>query len=249
MHTIDNPLSAIDDWPRTELGRHIVGLEQQMVDQLLPDLFGFHLMQMGFSTDTPLYANSMIRHRFTMAPAPGRGQVSALSDAEALPIDSDSIDVLILHHALEFSANPHQLLREAARVVVPHGHVLILGFNPWSLLSARALLSRRFGHPVWRFDHLSARRVSDWLRLLDFNIDSVHYSGHALPVNHQTVLAHQSGIERLGSRWSLPWGARWMIHACKQVNTMTPVRPFKRMRAPRLAVPFAAPSARHRTLH
>jgi len=36
-------------------------------------------------------------------------------------------------HTLEFTNDPHQVLREVDRVLIPEGHVVILAFNPWSL--------------------------------------------------------------------------------------------------------------------
>lgn len=243
--------AAIDEWTGSPLGRHLIGLEQTLVDQVLPSLYGFHLMQVGLSTRTPLYANSMIRHRFSIAPFASESDhgVSAFSEPEQLPIESDSLDVMILHHALEFSDNPHQMLREAARVVVPHGNLIIIGFNRLSLFGLRGLVSRRFGNPVWQGGMLSPGRVADWLNLLDFGIDSVQYCGHGLPLQRDKVLARQQPLEQLGMRLNLPVGASWMIHACKQVSPLIPVRQHKRPRAPRLTVPLPAANARHRTLH
>ena len=39
--------------------------------------------------------------------------------AIALPVESDSVDVVVLPHILEFEAQPHEALRESARVIVP----------------------------------------------------------------------------------------------------------------------------------
>jgi len=241
--------SALDAWTRTALGEHLIGLEQRLVDQILPRLYGFHLMQLGISSQTPLYANSMIRHRFSIAAQSGDGNVSAISELEQLPIESDSLDVMLVHHALEYSDRPHQLLREAARVVVPHGNLIVIGFNPLSLFGLRQLASSRFGGPIWQGQLFSAHRVADWLRLLDFGIDSIQFSGHSLPVQNPSILDRLGRVDELGLKWGLPGGASWMIHACKQVSPLTPVKSFRRPRAPRLAVPFPAASARHRTLH
>ena len=41
-----------------------------------------------------------------------------------LPIASNSIDLLLLPHVLEFSVNPHQILREVQRVLMPDGHAV-----------------------------------------------------------------------------------------------------------------------------
>ena len=77
-----------------------------------------------------LFDASAVRHKFQLARLAGASGIGALSDPEQLPIESESIDVALLHHVLEYSASPHALLRESARVVVPHGSVIVIGFAP-----------------------------------------------------------------------------------------------------------------------
>ena len=45
---------------------------------------------------------------------------------ERLPIDSDSVDVALLSQALHHAEDPSAVLREASRIVVPGGRVLVL---------------------------------------------------------------------------------------------------------------------------
>ena len=59
-----------------------------------------------------------------------------------LPIETNSIDLVLLPHILEFSSNPHQILREVQRVLMPEGHVIVCGFNPRSLWGVRGLFGR-----------------------------------------------------------------------------------------------------------
>ena len=81
-----------------------------------------------FSAITP--CRSVFRNTISCAPIACRsssayrveegGKVRAAPDF--LPIESNSIDLVLLPHILEFSANPHQILREVHRVLVPEGH-------------------------------------------------------------------------------------------------------------------------------
>jgi len=63
----------------------------------------------------------------------GSGRVQVETDYTALPFAAASIDLVLLPHVLEFASNPHQVLREVERVLVPEGQVVIAGFNPISL--------------------------------------------------------------------------------------------------------------------
>lgn len=242
-------LIALEDWLDSGFGRHVLTAERELLADLLPGLFGFHLMQIGISRRVPLHDQSVIRHRFQLTRMPAAPGVSAVSVPEALPLEPDCIDVALLHHTLEYSPDPHQMLRETARVLVPHGHLLILGFNPWSLFGVASLPGRHFGHPVWRSRLLGARRVADWLQLLGFEVDSVQYRVFAPPTQHPGVLSRVGSLERLGARLALPVGSVYLIHAVKEQSALTPVRNL-RWRAPRLsAVSLARPAARNPTLH
>jgi SAM-dependent methyltransferase len=249
IYRCEERTQALESWFEGGFGQHVLVSERALLDTVLPGLFGFHLMQLGISRRLCLYESSAVRHRFQLAALAGVGSVPAIAEPEHLPIDTECIDVALLHHVLEFSANPHQLLRETARVVIPHGHVLIVGFNPWSLFGACSLVGRHFGHPVWSSRMLSVRRVADWLELLDFVVDSVQYRIVSPPVNHAPTLQRLATLDRVAADWSLPGGAVYLIHARKQVARLTPVRNL-RWRPPRLsAVSLAAPRARNTTLH
>ena len=134
-------------WYKSELGAQILEQEKSVLDQLLPELFGYHLMQMGVFDSTSLASNSPIKHQFFLSevgvdllqkhsddPAETlRSQMSSVkSKCTELPIASDSIDVAVLHHSLDFHDNPHGILREVARTLMPGGKIVIVGFNPWS---------------------------------------------------------------------------------------------------------------------
>lgn len=244
-------IAALADWFDGALGVRMLAAERGMLDERLPGLYGFHLMQLGISDRLWLCDSSMIRHRFMLSRSMTAPAVSARTELEQLPIDADSVDVVVLHHALEYSRHPHQLLREAARVVIPHGHLLVVGFNPWSLFGLHAAVGRRMSaRPVWRGATLSARRVTDWLELLDFAIEDVQYRVHLPLVEHARLPRHLGAIARTGARLRLPTGAVYMIHARKQLSRLTPVRNLRRtMRARLPGLSLVSPSVRDTTLH
>lgn len=50
-----------------------------------------------------------------------------------LPLKSDSVDMIIVSHLLEFDTCRFQTMREIERILKPEGIILIVNFNPWSL--------------------------------------------------------------------------------------------------------------------
>ena len=65
---------------------------------------------------------------------------------DAMPVASDSIDIVILPHIIEFEKDPYAILRESERVLVPEGHLVVAGYNALGLMGAWNLL-RRHGAP------------------------------------------------------------------------------------------------------
>ncbi|MDY6992223.1 MAG: methyltransferase domain-containing protein, partial [Pseudomonadota bacterium] len=126
-----------DQWFQTPLGQRLLAAEVSTLQQILPQLFGYHLLQISAIGNGQLLESSRITHRCILTHSPDYplhhyySHVCAL--AEILPFSQDSLDVVILPHILEFEDNPHKVLREIQRILIPEGHVVLLGFNPFSL--------------------------------------------------------------------------------------------------------------------
>jgi len=201
--------------------------ERRELDEVLPNLFGYHLLQVGSPADDVLCAASLIPNRVLMESVlePGKRRPLILAQAQALPIQSDSVDVVMLAHTLEFEPDPHQVLREADRVLVPEGHVVILGFNPWSPWGLWHLLISRWAMPPWNGQFRSMRRIRDWLSLLGFDTTVSRGFFFRPPLHHDGVMRRLRVMERLGRRlWPFA-GAVYIVVAKKRVTTLTPIRP------------------------
>lgn len=215
---------ALQAWFRTPLGRRLLAAERAELANVLPYLFGFHILQIGDAVGTDLLQESRIRHHVVLdesAPA----EVAVRATPEALPVASETVDVVVLPHALEFRDSPHQVLREVERCLVPEGHVVILGFNPWGLWGIRRLFSRSGGPPPWCGHFYSTTRVRDWLSLLGFDTVLVQSLLFRPPLQRRGVLDRLAWLERLGGRWWPGAGGAYALVARKRVVTLTPIRP------------------------
>src|SRR5258706_6955092 len=120
---------TLAEWFATPLGQYLLAREQAYFDRTLSDIFGFHALQIGLP-EYPLLKASRITTRLTVdleEPA------QVLADPHWLPFAENGIDLVIVPHTLEFTDEPHQLLREIHRVIRPEGQLIIAGFNPYSL--------------------------------------------------------------------------------------------------------------------
>lgn len=178
--------------------------------------FGYHVLQIGALRGEPLFDSSPIHHRIYAAAAPGAG-ISLVCEGNELPFDSDSVDVAILHHGLEFSDQPHQVLREVQRVLTPQGHLVIIGFNPWSLQGVNSRLRGFSSRSLWHHQRfLSESRLNDWLHLLGCAVES-RRRVQTLPVVGGRLGDWLARSNAWCDRHNLPTGTLYITHAIKQV--------------------------------
>ncbi|HEX6591917.1 MAG TPA: methyltransferase domain-containing protein [Moraxellaceae bacterium] len=234
-------------WFGTDLGRHLLQLEDQLVGRILPDLFGYHALQIGQVVDSNLLTTSRIRHRcvvdVTLSEARGLSPLRA--HPENLPFAKDSLDLVFIHHGLDAAPSPHALLREASRVLIPDGHLLILGFNPWSLWGLWRLFRLPWADLPWLRRPLSPQRLADWLTLLDFEVVGLESACFVPPVTHATIRRRFSWLESLGRRYWSQGGASYALLARKRVSCITPIETRRRRSYPAPA-PVLATEARVR---
>src|SRR3954454_4326563 len=145
-------LSSLSGWFGTPLGAYVLGWELVQFDSAVDDVFGFRAVQVGLP-EVDFLRQNRIPFRFSVALEPGAG---VAGDPLQLPLASQSVDLLALPHVLEFHHNPHEVLREAERVLMPEGQVVISGFNPVSLLRLRRPFEAK---------SIGFVRLRDWLRV------------------------------------------------------------------------------------
>lgn len=224
---------ALDDWLGTPAGRYFTSREQAWIDSVVPDLFGFRAVQLGTRLVDGL-KESRIPHRAyvqqgLVTSGPHRMEVlppDCFAEFEELPFESQSLDMIVLPHVLEFSEDPHQLLREVERVLMPEGRVVITGFNPMSLWGLRHMVLKRWS-PVWPQGcqpiHLS--RLKDWLKLLSFEPEFGRFAGYRFPAFTDQGLARMGFMEHAGDRWWPVCGAVYFVCAVKRVRGMRLIGP------------------------
>ena len=226
---VDQPIIVeLAEWLNTPSGQYVQAWEQKQIDAMVANVFGYHAIQIGLPQWDLLQANRIRykgRTRVLFDRAQEQGAV-VVTDPENLPFDSQSIDLLVLPHVLECSGDPHQILREAERVLVPEGRVVISGFNPWSLWGARERIPGLEPlMPVPAHLQVSLARLKDWFKLLSFDLDRGRFGCYAPPCLSKTWLDRWSFMEAAGDRWWPVCGAVYVVSAVKRVASIRLVGP------------------------
>jgi SAM-dependent methyltransferase len=240
------PWSSWEQWLNSPPGQYVLAWEEKRFAAAVGDVFGFHALQIGLPQLDALKANRMPLHALSVSPgeigltpgAPTEQKLQSLAIASRqahnqgwhiveglpteLPFANQSIDLVLLPHVLEFAADPHQILREVDRILLPEGRVIISGFNPASIWGARQYLSHFFGAPYLprTGQFISLLRLKDWLKLLDYSVDRGHFGCYKFPLQSSAGMARMDFLEPMGNRWWPIFGAVFLISAIKRTPGM-----------------------------
>lgn len=213
--------ASLPEWFSTPLGAHLLEAELRYFDCELADVFGFNAIQIGLPQHGFLRTNRM---PFRCV-AGAAGPVSLRADLCALPIQTAVADLVVLPHTLEFSGNPHQVLREVSRILMPEGHVVLSGFNPWSLWGLRRMGARRNGTLPWSGQFINLPRLKDWMALLGFELAAGRMACYVPPFTGEKWLRRFGFMEAAGDRWWPFAGGIYFLHGIKKVPGMRIITP------------------------
>ncbi|MFS2035721.1 class I SAM-dependent methyltransferase [Polaromonas sp. CT11-55] len=257
---MNSEIIGLTDWLKTPPGAYLLDWERAHFDQAVSDVFGYHALQLGLPELDALQANRM-PHKWlalgsapssspaeaateaTAAPAASSRRAALLTDSDALPFPEASLDLVVLPHTLELSRDPHATLREVSRVLVPEGRVVISGLNPtslWGLRQRRGHLYQRWGYDSLFLpktgEFIGYWRLRDWLRLLDFEVESGRFGCYRPALTSQAWLDRFEWMDAAGERWWPIFGAVYFLAAVKRVRGVRLLEPaWKTRKAPAAA--------------
>jgi SAM-dependent methyltransferase len=216
--------AALQDWYQESPGRQIWSDVEDQMGELLSDSFGYHGLWLGPTPgvfDTTRF--SRVRHHIRMLCGHDCGSLDA--DAESLPLASESVDLVVLIHGLEFSRDPHQLLREVDRILVPEGNLLIVHFDPVSWYGVIRLAMFWKKRIPWLLPFYTGFRVRDWMSLLGYDVLKSRGLAYCPPFDRYGLYQRMDWFERFSRRFLPFMNGLSVIHARKRVTTLTPIRP------------------------
>jgi SAM-dependent methyltransferase len=205
----------------------VLDAEKKALPALLAQFYGTQSMLIGSPRQFELLKSSMIPNQVLLSPLlshqHNKNFFSIESGLHDLPIASGSVDLVLLPHILEYIDNPRQALAEACRIIKPQGHIVIFGFNPYSLWGIKKLLSHE-KTPPWSGNFFSSSSIKEWLTLSDFELIKHKTFFYRPPLNSEKFFNKLKIMEWLGRHLHLPVGGIYLIVAQAKVIPLTPIK-------------------------
>ncbi len=205
-------------WHVSEYASRYFDIERPFLDAALRSSVGPTVLQVGQylsasvveDFDLPLLIKALSSGQGS---EPDAGFSSVAADPAFLPFEPEAFSTVVLPHVLERHKLPHQVLREAHRVLMPEGHIVLTGFSPNSFIGLQRWLRPSAVCPG---KYYSIGRVIDWLQLLGFEVVS-RSMFHYAPISRSKRLRKTFGFfESAGDRWLPMVGGGYMISAKKR---------------------------------
>jgi SAM-dependent methyltransferase len=236
----ENIVSNCASWYQNPAGQQALLTLDDTISNYLSEIFGYYCLNLGIlSGREEFLKNSRISAGFAIGSHDNNNDV--IATPEQLPIAADEVDLVIASHVLECSYNPHQVLREIDRVLVPEGHCILIGFNPYALMGAKRLLMplRKKNRVLQNktttpepsndpsihqktYKTRSVSHVRDWFSLLGFETLEVNYIGFRPRIKNEKLFTSSAWMERWGAKLWPVLGSLYIIHAQKHMAAMRP---------------------------
>lgn len=164
-----------------------------------------------------------------------------VAHADEIPIYPYCADLVLLPHTLDFGKNPHLILREANICLAPEGHLVIIGFNPYSLWGVRRWVAMRL-HMPWRCSFHPSWKIRAWLGVLNYEVVTQKRAIFR-PFARRFGLFRKMAFLESFLRLLFPFsGAVYIIVAKKKVFGVTPLRKAKWKRVPEVLSASGVPT-------
>ena len=214
-------VTQMNEFYRSALGQHCESVMSERLNTHWPKLAGLKVG--GFGYTLPQLSGLLPRANVSACVMPAPMGISAwpkdapnkatLSEEDHLPFEDQSLDRLVLCHALEHVDAPRQFLREIWRVTAAEGRVIMFVPNRRSLW---ALSDRTpFGHGC----PFSRGQLS--LLLNDSLFEVTHWSGvfYGVPGTSSFSVGVSRTLEPWGQRLWKNLPGLWMVEAKKRLVT------------------------------
>lgn len=157
----------MEQWLNTPPGKILIKMENQWLTSIFQNISGNYILQIG---SDPIFVKSLnFKNKIYLNAAKPkiRDETYVIGKLNALPFMPNSMDTILLPHILETYEQAKRFLKECYDIISPEGYLVILGFQPWSLVGIQHWLLSKGN---WESKYNSSYKIRSWLKKIGFEI-------------------------------------------------------------------------------
>ncbi len=212
------------DFYTTPLGHVVRRMIRRKVRELWPDVKGRQMMALGYPTPFLRYYRQEAQRLVALMPAE-QGALSwsgetpnivVLTEENQLPLADKSIDFALVAHALEFTSNPREMIREVWRVLADGGRLILIVPNRSGIWARIEKTPFGQGHPYSLF------QLTQFLKENTFTPIRAESALYIPPSQSRFFLTTASAWEKIGYTWFRNLSGVLIVEATKQIYAGNP---------------------------
>lgn len=227
------------------LGRELARVTRALVKDSLPERYYEVGVQVGLSSVDLLSAVDLAIFVKSSVDAQDGTGCDVIGQPSELPFSRHGINLLVLAYVLEYTSEPHAVLREAFETLAPEGYLVVCGFNKWSLWGMRRFFYERWRQRAAPGKLMSVGRVQDWIQLLDLDLVSAAMAFYRPLSSSNAVLKKLRFLEALGDRWWPSLGGSYVVVAKKKSLAKIGISEHRSNHKKSIPSPVTAVTSRH----
>ena len=145
-----------------------------------------------------------------------------ITESKRLPFEDNSHDVIIIIHALDYTDNPYELVREIDRIATDDAKIALIGFNKFSLWGTLKPLMNNLMSP-WLLNFHSLYSVREWFKLLGYEQNYKDTAGF-VPIISKKISKYLSKISIVQKILAKDFGGLYFFTFNKKIIPLTPVK-------------------------
>lgn len=207
------------DFYNSHLGNVVRRMIRRRIREFLPNVKGHNMMALGYPTPFLRYYREEAKRLVALMPAE-QGALSwsrkipnivALTEEAQFPLADKSVDFALLTHALEFTINPRDMIREVWRVLADGGRLVLVVPNRAGLWGHMEKTPFGHGHPY------SLSQLNQFLTENTFTPLRAEYALYVPPTQSRVFLSTAGAWEKIGHKWFRNLSGVLIVEASKQI--------------------------------
>ncbi len=211
------------DFYKTLGGRIVRRILRDSIDAVWPSSNGLRVLGAGYAvpyikhmmdgserTFAVMFSSQGIHHW-----PDGENNFALLCNETDLPVETNSVDRIVIIHSLEFTGLLNSAFEEFYRILKSNGRIMVIVPN------RMGLWARAEWTPFGRGTPYSASQVQDFLKENLFVPEQTRRALFIPPFKSQTLLRSAGLWEKLGARVFPAMGGVLMVEASKQIYATT----------------------------